>query len=217
PTMNLITPGIETYAAYAICLLLFSLLVLSVRNRKMAAARSQHTLIPSLLQGESRPAPMGRPSKSSRRTSTAVQHSGLLLGQASESTVRERAMSKVPESSPEQMIAPLDFPEARTSDEVKMNSEFLSSVGFEPVVPVEESIIAGPDTAPTIRESIPVSPAAMAEVAGGSKALPVDATCEKIAPKNFLEFCGLQQQSFDVTPDPAYLFLSPTHRDALSS
>ena len=213
----MITPGIETYAAYAICLLLFCLLVLSVRNRKMAAARSQHTLIPSLLQGESRPAPMGRPSKSSRRTSTAVQHSGLLLGQASESTVRERAMSKVPESSPEQMIAPLDFPEERTSDEVKMNSEFLSSVGFEPVVPVEESTIAGPDTAPTIRESIPVSPAAMAEVAEDPKALPVNATCEKTAPKNFLEFCGLQQQSFDVTPDPAYLFLSPTHRDALTS
>jgi len=126
-------------------------------------------------------------------------------------------MSKVPESSPEQMIAPLDFPEERTSDEVKMNSEFLSSVGFEPVVPVEESTIAGPDTAPTIRESIPVSPAAMAEVAEDPKALPVNATCEKTAPKNFLEFCGLQQQSFDVTPDPAYLFLSPTHRDALTS
>jgi general secretion pathway protein A len=217
PSMYIITPGIETYAAYAICLLLFSLLVLSVRNRKMAAPRSHHTLIPSLLQGDNRPAPRGRPSKSSRRTPTPVQHSGLLLGQGSESTLPDQAVSKVPDSSPEQMIAPLDFPEVRTSDEVKMNSEFLSSVGLEPVVPVEESTIAGPEPAPTVLENIPVSPAAMAEVAEDSMALTVDAACEQTAPKNFLEFCGLQQLSFDVTPDPAYLFLSPTHRDALTS
>ena len=32
-----------------------------------------------------------------------------------------------------------------------------------------------------------------------------------------LEFYKLQQQPFDVTPDPAYLYSSPTHRDALNS
>jgi len=37
PIMYLLTPGIETYAAYATCLLLFGLLFLSVKNRKMAA------------------------------------------------------------------------------------------------------------------------------------------------------------------------------------
>src|SRR6202035_5898676 len=95
--------------------------------------------------------------------------------------------------------------------------EFLSSVGLEPFAPVEESTIAGPEPAPTVLENIPVSPAAMAEVAKDPEALTVDAPCEKAAPKNFLEFCGLQQLSFDVTPDPAYLFLSPTHRDALTS
>jgi type II secretory pathway predicted ATPase ExeA len=33
----------------------------------------------------------------------------------------------------------------------------------------------------------------------------------------FLEFYHLRQQPFGVTPDPAYLYPSPTHRDALSS
>ena len=35
--MNWLTPGIETNVAYGTCMLLFGLLVLSVRNRKMAA------------------------------------------------------------------------------------------------------------------------------------------------------------------------------------
>jgi len=33
----------------------------------------------------------------------------------------------------------------------------------------------------------------------------------------FLEFYHLRQQPFGVTPDPAYLYLSPTHREALDS
>jgi general secretion pathway protein A len=34
---------------------------------------------------------------------------------------------------------------------------------------------------------------------------------------SFLSFYGLSEQPFDVTPDPAYLYLSPMHRDALHS
>src|SRR5262249_43198975 len=33
----------------------------------------------------------------------------------------------------------------------------------------------------------------------------------------FLEFYGLQEQPFGVTPDPRFLFLSPSHREALAS
>ena len=39
---------------------------------------------------------------------------------------------------------------------------------------------------------------------------------ERPAP-NLLAFYGLRQQPFDVTPDPAYLYLSPAHREALSA
>jgi len=30
-------------------------------------------------------------------------------------------------------------------------------------------------------------------------------------------FYGLRQQPFDVTPDPSYLYFSPSHREALTS
>ncbi len=33
----------------------------------------------------------------------------------------------------------------------------------------------------------------------------------------FLEFYRLREQPFGVTPDPAYLYLSRTHREALAS
>ena len=32
----------------------------------------------------------------------------------------------------------------------------------------------------------------------------------------FLEFYGLREQPFGVTPDPRFLYLSPAHREALA-
>jgi len=40
---------------------------------------------------------------------------------------------------------------------------------------------------------------------------------EKPAPSSFMDFYGLHQQPFDVTPDPDYLYLSRSHREALTS
>jgi general secretion pathway protein A len=40
---------------------------------------------------------------------------------------------------------------------------------------------------------------------------------EEAPSPDFLSFYGLSGQPFDVTPDPEYLFLSPTHREALTS
>jgi general secretion pathway protein A len=40
---------------------------------------------------------------------------------------------------------------------------------------------------------------------------------EKSEGASLLSFFGLHQQPFDVTPDPAYLYLSSSHRDALAS
>jgi general secretion pathway protein A len=45
-----------------------------------------------------------------------------------------------------------------------------------------------------------------------------DAETQPLPPVfSFLNFYGLSEQPFDVTPDPAYLYLSPMHREALSS
>ena len=40
---------------------------------------------------------------------------------------------------------------------------------------------------------------------------------ETLPPSSLLSFFGLNQQPFDVTPDPAYLYLSRAHREALTS
>jgi general secretion pathway protein A len=55
------------------------------------------------------------------------------------------------------------------------------------------------------------------EAAMDSPEPPVDTTFEKTAPTDVLSFYGLPQQPFDVTPDPAYLYFSPSHREALTS
>jgi general secretion pathway protein A len=45
-----------------------------------------------------------------------------------------------------------------------------------------------------------------------------DAEIQPLPPVfGFLSFYGLSEQPFDVTPDPAYLYLSPMHREALNS
>lgn len=40
---------------------------------------------------------------------------------------------------------------------------------------------------------------------------------ETTAPSDVLSFYGLPQQPFDVTPDPAFLYFTPSHREALAS
>ena len=49
------------------------------------------------------------------------------------------------------------------------------------------------------------------------RALLVTVAEEELPPPSFLTFYGLSQQPFDVTPDPAYLYLSRVHREALTS
>ena len=60
----------------------------------------------------------------------------------------------------------------------------------------------------------PVQGAAEKEVPQSS---PVVCRNEKPLPPSFLSFYGLGGQPFDVTPDPEYLYLSQTHREALTS
>jgi len=257
--MHWLTPGIETYAAYGTCMLLFGVLVLSVRHRKMAA-RSQNTFCDSPLLGAYRPAPKSKSAQVLRRTPNPVLHSGLLLSTGLEDIPREGAKTKAPVSSAKQLGAPLDFPAVHIPDEVKMNSPSFPFVNLDPVALAERSAFVFPETASTFQEHIPASPnayglvetveqrmgeiaiapeshpvnenasetaivaegsgterTATEEAALGAQAPPVDEASEKTTPKNMLEFYGLQQQPFDVTPDPAYLYFSPSHREALTS
>ena len=71
--------------------------------------------------------------------------------------------------------------------------------------------------APIVAEGSGTEHRAIEEVAIDLQAPPMVTTSEKAAPTNLLAFYGLQQQPFDVTPDPAYLYYTPSHREALTS
>jgi general secretion pathway protein A len=49
------------------------------------------------------------------------------------------------------------------------------------------------------------------------RTLPLTVAEAKSAEPTLLSFHGLKQQPFDVTPDPSYLYFSPSHREALTS
>ncbi|HEV2522853.1 MAG TPA: AAA family ATPase [Candidatus Acidoferrales bacterium] len=55
------------------------------------------------------------------------------------------------------------------------------------------------------------------KAAGTPRTQKAGATSEQTAGARLLKFFGLRQQPFDVTPDPAFLYFSPSHREALAS
>ena len=70
---------------------------------------------------------------------------------------------------------------------------------------------------PAIAEQGLAEHIAMEEFAKNAQAPLAAATSGKPAGTDVLTFYGLPQQPFDVTPDPAYLYFTPTHREALTS
>ncbi len=244
---------------YGACLFLFGLLVLSMRNKKMAT-RIPYTFYASPTRSASRPALKNKSAQSTRIAATTVQHPGLLLSKGLEYTPREKAHSKVPEISAIPLPAPLEFPVPQISEEVKMNSASYPFENLDPVALAEMSAFASPAAASTIQDKIPATLAAYGlanieeriaqEIAtateaqaahqgvsdslalveeGGAERIavneaatdaqtpPVAAPGKKSAPVDVLTFYGMPQQPFDVTPDPAYLYFTPSHREALTS
>jgi general secretion pathway protein A len=257
--MNWIAPGIETNVAYGTCMLLFGLLVLSVRNRKMAT-RIPYTFYASPLRATARPTPRNKSAHGLRRATTPVQPSTLFLSSGLGYATPEKASPKVPENFGTPLATPLEFPAVTIPEEVKMNSPSFPFESLDPVALADISAFALPAEAPAIQESVPASLSAygLAEIeeriaqeialamdrgvaqqivpdmpmvaeantaeqfaieeeAIAIQAAPVEPACEKTAAPDVLTFYGLPQQPFDVTPDPAYLYSSPSHREALSS
>jgi general secretion pathway protein A len=262
--MHWLTPGIETNVAYGTCILLFGLLVLSVRNRKMTS-RIPYTFYASPSRGTVLTVPPALKSKSAqglRRVSPQVPPSGLLLSTGLEYTPRETGNCKVPESSAKknQLIGPLQFPALHISAEAKGNFAPFPFGNFDDVAVEGIPTFAASATASTIQEETATSPAALGlaeieersaqetpiasdpqladesiseapivvqgieseqvkveEVATEAQTPPAETKCEKKAATEVLPFYGIPQQPFDVTPDPAYLYFSPSHREALTS
>ncbi len=272
--MEWLTPAVAANVGYAVCTILFGLLVLSVRNRKMSS-KVPYSLYGAGLRASAptaRAAAAGRPSRASQRSTRAP---GLFFSTGLDYTPRERANPRMAESPLKQPSVSLEFPATRAPHEVKMSTEpmLLESVdsvvtpevsaaapeiteaapeiaemaapAFAPTMPadppappfllgiadIEERIAgelamapelpAAQETAPEAAPEIAMAAAAgasgeIAEAAAEAPAV-LSAPAERSAADNLLSFYGLQQQPFDVTPDPAYLYFTPSHRAALTS
>ena len=68
-----------------------------------------------------------------------------------------------------------------------------------------------------VEERKAVVPAGGEKIAMDAQSFPVDTKTEKGNAKDVLAFYKLPQQPFDVTPDPAFLYFTPSHRQALDS
>ena len=88
-----------------------------------------------------------------------------------------------------------------------------------PAPAILAEIPAIPATPQTTLENIaaPPVPAEEEKIVTDSQAPPVVTKCEKRNAKDVLAFYKLTQQPFDVTPDPAYLYFTPSHSEALAS
>src|SRR5216683_93098 len=257
--MYWLTSGIETNVAYGTCTLLFGLLFLTVRNRKLATG-IQYSDYPSPLRVTARPAPKNKSAQVLRGATTPIMHSGPHSSKSLESTPLEKVSPNPPERSANQLTAPLDFPALPISEGMNINGGPIPFEDLGPDANAEISAFEIPATALTIPENVSISMAeqsfaefgerstqeiaiaresqtvdestsgtaivaegteaehiAVEEVASDPQALPVASSCEKAAATDVLSFYGLPQQPFDVTPDPAYLYFSPSHREALTS
>jgi general secretion pathway protein A len=274
--MEWLNPVVATNVGYAICIILFGLLVLSVRNRKIGS-KPPYSLYGPALRGSAPSARPATPIRPSRALQRPARSSGLFFSPSLDYTPREQASPRMAESPLKQSSASLEFPAARASTEVKMSTEPMLLESVEAVATPEVSAVA-PDvsetapetaemTAPAPAPSMPADPPAppfllgiaeieehiagelamapelppaqetapeaapeiaMAAAAGASgeiaeaadaepQASPAPAPAERPVADNLLSFYGLQQQPFDVTPDPAYLYFTPSHRAALTS
>ena len=160
PNMHWLTPAVETNVAYVACVVLFGLLVLSVRNRKMAA-RSTYSLSGSASHGARVPAKKNLAAERLRRASAPIQSSGRFLSTGLEYTPRERANPQVADS-PLTKLPPLDFPAPHNPNEVKMDTPpFLLESSVETIAAPENSVLAAAAAAsatPAIVPSVPAPP-----------------------------------------------------------
>jgi general secretion pathway protein A len=244
----MLTPGIETNVAYGLCMLLFGLLVLSVRNRKLAT-RAPYSFYASSLRNARRPAPITRPVRSSQSSAVKVTRPEPLSNPCFEDVALEPIRRKATENFSNALLAPQEITAATNSSEANMNTPLLPLESGETIAPVKRSAFAATANGLSIQNAaayglveseesntreigfvhgsdvtaVPVEDenwevqARMKELAMFPLEQPVEAPVEKPAPRNLLNFFGLQQQPFDVTPDPAYLYRSASHSEALKS
>jgi general secretion pathway protein A len=212
--MNWLTAGIDPNVGYATCMLLFGLLVLSARIRKMGTG-IPYAFYASPSRGAVKFAPKRLPlnhtvpriSERDKMDSTPIPSENIepailaeipaLPTPATASTIQE----KIPASPGAGELTEL---EAQTAQEIAKAIEYQAA---------NENV----SHTPLVEEENAAEQTEVEKIAMDANTPPVSTASEKKAATDVLSFYKLKQQPFDVTPDPAYLYFSPSHREALTS
>jgi general secretion pathway protein A len=241
--MHSLTPGMETYLAYATGIVLFALLVVSVRFRRTPAKTPRMAYAPSLARNR-RPGSKNKPGRAARTTKAPAGRTGALTSSAPDA-LPETSLANWSQSSATLLPSPVDLPASPTPEEVKMDSAaFLfeklapmavaqisaldaratDAAATEPalpqLIPATLAILGSPETSERTARRVETltAPDATSEMASEAPRVPAeDWSKYKPASSDVLSHFGMPQQPFDVTPDPAYLYSSPSHREALES
>jgi general secretion pathway protein A len=230
--MHSLTPGIETYLAYATGIVLFALLVVSARFRRTPAKAPRMAYAPSLARNR-RPASK----KAGRGARTMMSPAGRT---DATDTPAEISLASASQSSATLLPSTVELPASPTPEEVKMDSAAFPFEKLAPIALAQISALDAPVVGPMMPELIPATlailnstespertarrvetltaPDATFENAPDAPRVPADDWSKyKPASSDVLSHFGMPQQPFDVTPDPAYLYSSPSHREALAS
>jgi len=150
----MLTPGIETNFAYGTCMLLFGLLVLSIRQRKTATPPMNLTYVPAARTAK-RAAPRIKPTDGLRRGASVVPSSGLLMSTGLEYTPREESHTLPVPNFVDSPNAPLEMESLRSTDEVKMSPSPMPFESLDARLPAPKK-----DPSPSIDQYGPEMPAA---------------------------------------------------------
>ena len=237
--------GIVFALAFASCMLVFGLLALATKKETPATEPSARNFANAGVGG-TRPAQNGRSTNLPSSNGTTLVPREATKAGAPENSVRLSGplnLSPLPPQKETPLSAtfsqlrslssaaqpennqPAATPTALSS--VVEESAFLPPIVEELAdVPEERTaqdiaMAVVPDDVVETTSDLPASAEDCAEegdaIVSAPIVVPVTACEERQPGSSLLEFHGLKQQPFDVTPDPAYLYFSPSHREALAS
>lgn len=240
------SPEIAFVAVSGVCALAFCGFALQIKSRK-SGGRSAVGAAGSSSDVPSRPPKRQFSGGSTASTEISVRPSGILMCTPVRNTSAEESENFPPQNLPERKISRNEFPietlpgVGPSSQGAKQGTSESARNERGPQLECDAptpSVYARRDASPSFfensdgaeRTELPsnVTPInKFKKNASGSAASPENASeaqrakpaapQEQTAAAKLLKYFGLRQQPFDVTPDPAFLYASPSHREALAS
>jgi general secretion pathway protein A len=133
--------------------------------------------------------------------------------------VKSAAPLLVRETIVAEVSAPAEFKQAEVAESAAMSDHSSKSGSFRRPVqdpPVTMEMLFPPLTRGNAANVTVISAKDSVE-SEASRGLPIGEPGEELRASSLLAFYGLNQQPFDVTPDPAYLYRSRVHREAFTA